>query len=118
MKRHLIVVGVVILLLAIAFSGCNELDNSNGNGNTPSEYDRFVGSWGRNGNLKFTFFSDGDCYYIGFDGHWELEGNLCIITLPFDEGGRFVYRYYFSDNYTTLKMKEYFEDDYVAYTKQ
>jgi hypothetical protein len=34
MNKHLIVFGLVILLLVVGFSGCNELDNSNGIGNT------------------------------------------------------------------------------------
>ena len=119
MKKHIIAIGIVILLLAVGLSGCNELDNSNGNGNTSSELDKFVGDWviEQQSNSYLTIFSDGTCSYYGSSGFWEIKDGRLVLDL-YSQGRTEVFSYYFSENNTKLHLKASYQEDYETYIKK
>ena len=73
MSKNLFVVAIVLVILLVGFTGCEELSDV-----VPSEEDRFIGYWeNKTGIFTITFFSDGECQYHGMDYLWEIkEGKL------------------------------------------
>ena len=53
MKRHLIVIGIVIILLAVGLSGCSE------NSIEDDIENKILGSWERNDDTIWTFYGNG-----------------------------------------------------------
>ena len=104
MKKHLILIGATVLLLAVGLSGCNELNSS------PSEEDRFVGIWKTDNSMALidlgeviTFYSDGNASLSEFEGYWEVKGEKLIIEIP-DKKVKGKYDYIFSNNDDTLEI--------------
>ena len=74
MNKHLIVIGVVILLLAVGFSGCVR---QSGTGLPPKE--RFYGTWlNSNENVTITFFSNNT--FILIKGNETVENTWAYNT--------------------------------------
>ena len=104
MNKKQIVIGIVIILLIVGLSGCDEISNP-----LISDKDKLVGTWEK--ELGYTnnivFFSDGDCSISGFSGTWEIKDEKLVI----DAEGRLglvkgVFEYYFSNNDNTLHLKD------------
>ncbi len=100
---------LVVVLLVVGLSGCEELNIGSGN----SEETRFVGTWKTTShdsyypisgfeNVTYIFFSDGTASYstsgVDFPGTWELKDGKLVAILGMYE----VYDYYFSENDTKL----------------
>lgn len=93
MNKHLLTVGIAVLLICVGLSGCfDELGTqSDGESNTA---DRFVGTWdAKNENMYhvlggvgvITFFSDGTFTTNTFlSGIWELKDGKLFITITIE----------------------------------
>ena len=106
MKKHLIVIGTAVLLLAVWLNGCNEINTS------PSEEDRFVGTWKNEDGRTIVFFANGTGSDSTFGSvHWKIKDNLLVRELD-----NTIYtleeEYKFSDNDKTLTLAN------MVYTKQ
>jgi len=116
MKKHLIVVGTAVLLLAVGLSGCEEINH------LPSEEDRFVGTWKDEHGATITFFSDGEgSMETGFV--WEIKDSKTdnIIVIETQISGvlaHLIYYYQFSDGDTTLTLTGLKLGTTQIYTKQ
>ena len=90
MKKQLVIVGIVVLLLVVGLSGCNEIGN-----HLSSEEDRFIGTWKQDKDfipIGFTLFSDGTGSWQGVSATWELkEGKFTI----YFSGAYIIYNYDF-----------------------
>lgn len=109
MKKHLNVIGITLMLLAVGLSGCTETDDTA----------KFVGIWERietNGDIaSFTFFSNGT-YNLNdeISGKYEIiDGKLItyVSEIPYEN------EYYFSDNDTKLHLTYPGIEHTVVYTK-
>ena len=109
MKKHLIVIGTVVLLLVVGLSGCNEINLFSGD-------DRFVGTWKSNGST-ITFFSDGTGSELSMSFQWEIKDNKLVREM-FQGEASIVYDYQFSDNDTTLTLTAVGGGIPRTYTKQ
>jgi len=70
MNKHLIVLGIVIVLLAVGLSGClgNEL----------------VGTWERDTGKRLTFFDDGTAHWNNQDYCYKVEDGIITMCLGCD----------------------------------
>lgn len=117
MSKKILVVGILLVLVAVGLSGCNEsLPSSNIDS-------KLVGTWVYNTygvDLVITFFSDGkfNDEYL-FSGEYEIKDEKLVISSVID-GTEFsrVYDYYFTENNTKLHLTEVGMDDTTIYTKQ
>jgi len=112
MNKHLIVIGVVIILLAVAFSGCNEI----------SSEEKLVGIWGTNSifairdlGYRLTFYSNGTGlinYNISIN--WEIKGDKLIIEkLP--EGNKTSYKFYMTKPDEFYRLNILIDNMYLEY---
>ena len=108
MKKHLIVIGMTLVLLTVVFSGCEETDNPSG-----SEKDRFVGTWYLTTGGTLILFSDGTYTAISDDGggsisgEWELKDNKLVLTTTSEEKTETsVSNYSFSDDDKTIHITD------------
>jgi len=112
--KKLLVLCSIILLFAVAFSGCTEFDTQ-----TSTNGDKFIGAWqetatgntgvySRDGTYVFTYANCGECQYTGT---WELVNGRLIIIYP-DEGLSYTFDYYFENNDGTLYKRLVGEDHY------
>ncbi len=127
MKKHILIVGIMLVLFVFILSGCTSDqtttdDESNGGANgggngteTTDDPTKFYGTWieedvpGSNGEtrtIRHTFSSDGTYTFeilerdISDTGTWVLEdGQLTTNTNSVN-----IYTYSFSDNDTTLTL--------------
>jgi len=113
MKKQLVTTGFIFLLISlIILSGCIGEEN-----NTPSELERFIGTWGETygteivGNV--TFHEDGTGTAYSSDNFPEAfnynisDGKITVTQSGSEEPT--TYDYFFSDNYNTLNIKSIFE---------
>jgi len=100
MKKHLIVIGTAVLLLAVGLSGCNELSNPL----TGNDDSRFVGTWKTENGGVVIFFSDGTGSQTSMSFQWEIKDNKLVWGWEISQGISIVYDYQFSDNDTTLTL--------------
>jgi hypothetical protein len=101
MKNQIILLGMVILLICIELSGCNEINNS-----IPSEEDRFVGTWKHETGINdeiITFFSNGTGLLAGDPTTWEIKDGNVVIYL-FEGEMTLTYDYSFSDDDNELTL--------------
>ena len=73
MKKQFVIVGIIVLLICVGLSGCNESSQS-------SEKSRFVGTWRTDSQYsafaflqEVTFFSDGTISFAGQGGVYEIK---------------------------------------------
>ena len=104
MNNHLIILGIVVLLICVGLSGCNEIINNN-----PDRV-KFIGSWQGTGmsylNL-YTFEEDGTLIWQSIvAGTWSVKdgGRLELYASGSGGSGTLVYNYIFSDNDNTLTL--------------
>ena len=126
MNKHLIVIGIVVLLLAVGLSGCNENISQ-------SDEDRIVGTWISTENFgddytlttKIIFLSDKTFTSIMFvtdddiiegGGTWNIVDNKLVAHATSPEPRTRVSDYSFSDNYNKLMIT--FKGVAETYTRQ
>jgi hypothetical protein len=111
MNKHLIVIGIIILLLAVGLSGCTDTQSS--------DIDKLIGTWFDEETeiISITFFSDGNCDYGGINSTWELkDGEIVIEFLNQDYIKTF--DYIFSDNSNKLTLIQSGGDEGLIFTRQ
>jgi len=122
MNKHLIVIGVVILLLAVGLSGCSEIEENQFSGTWTGFVEIEINSGGiLLGVSELTFSGDNVHCAIStkidssitevaaFEGIYKTEGTTLIIT--FSEDSAFTFTYRFEGNETV-----YLDDS--KFTKQ
>jgi len=115
MNKHLIVSGIVVLLICVGLSGCNEQQKSD-------DTSKFLGAWEviKHFNpdntliVTFTFYNNdtaktvsnytmGDIQIQWFN--YEIDnGGLCLTPQGLSESYAICYGYDFSNNYMTLTL--------------
>jgi len=128
MKKQLVLVGIVVLLVCVGLSGCNEIKQNN----TPITDNRIIGTWvnaskdvnGDNYTLTMSFDTDG--YWsqelstkygnTRIDGNWVIDTQHNKLTVT-----RGDYKdestYAFIDN-NTLRLTPFTSGSSMIFTKQ
>lgn len=107
MNKQLIIVGIVVLLVTVGLSGCNQTNNQATN-SLNAEKNKFVGTWTElvNGvNLTEIYFSDGtfiQTYVLDGSGTYDIKDGKLILT--YGNGNSIARSYSFSDNDKTLTV--------------
>jgi len=107
MKKQLMIVGIIVILLAVGLSGCNEDNNT-----VQSDEEKIIGTWVYEGSNdlhtdSFIFYNNGSVYCIY---HWpgstilEYQWNGYTIVENKLKIGESVYEYAFSNNDNTLTI--------------
>jgi hypothetical protein len=112
MNKHLIVIGMTLMLLAVGLSGCNEISNPL----TGNDDNRFVGTWKSNGST-ITFFSDGEGSQYSLSFQWEIKDDKLVLEYQI-AGSSTVYTYQFSNNDKSLTLTDVSIGTPRTYTKQ
>jgi hypothetical protein len=106
MKKQLLILGIVVLLVCVGLSGCNEVSDT-----LNPEKNKFVGTWSTQQPTgmpsTMIFYADGTTPNIGggIGGTWELkEGNLLCSGTISGSTVNYVYTYSFSNNEQTLTL--------------
>jgi hypothetical protein len=103
MKKQLVIIGIVVILVCIGFTGCDENNNT-----TNDEKNKFIGTWQNTTQevtLTMNLFSDGNCSLYGVNGTWDLRDGKFIFVLLSDTGPlTYTYNYVFSNNDRTLSI--------------
>jgi len=109
MNKHLITLGIAILLICVGLSGC--LDGES----------KFVGTWSY-GAAKDTrtFYSDGKYVVSDYDGTWELKDEKLhvIFSMPMLGEISKTYNYAFSNNDNTLTLTEIKSGETRVFSRQ
>ena len=114
MNKHLIVIGMTLLLLVVGLSGCNESSND-------VEKNKFLGTWiSEHGwyNYTINFSSDGKYEshnHIWGDGTYEVKGGKLNLNMD-NSNVVFTIDYMFSNNETFTLLYE--SGDSLLFTKQ
>jgi len=123
--KNIIVVGIILLLLVVSLSGCNEPDNS-----FKSDEDRVIGTWfisefyeNSTRTVTYIFSPDKSYEVIGtfnnhtesFNGTWKIEDNYLVVTI---EGETLTGNYQFSNNYKTLTITDTVSNYSTVLTKK
>lgn len=99
MKNNIVIIGILIILTFVGFSGCFGEESN-------SELNKFIGTW-KHGTLKdggtIIFYSDGNCNYNFDSAKWELKNNKLIINLT-DLRITLTFNYTFLDNNQILEL--------------
>ena len=115
MKKHLIVIGMVVLLLAVGLSGCVD------------EKSRFIGSWEMKilseNVTMYTFNSDGTCemFSIHGNGTYKIkDGKLFInvIEAKYFSEDELIYEYHFYNDGDKLILEGLGVGDLTLYKKE
>lgn len=101
MKKQIVIFAIVILLIAVGFTGCFDSENE-----SIKELKKFVGRW-KHGTLPsvgtITFFSNGTCFYLYDFAEWKIEnGKLLIDLLYMDRTLKFDYEFLDDDQILIL----------------
>ncbi|UCD14648.1 MAG: hypothetical protein JSW60_04300 [Thermoplasmatales archaeon] len=119
MSKHLLIIGIAVLLLAVGLSGCNTRLHTERNID-----DRFVGIWEGEDELGYAvsinFSSDGGFSTIyGERGKYEIKDEgLFMTVMTGDLKAVQIYEYVFSDNNNTLLLNELGINRSIVYTRQ
>jgi hypothetical protein len=122
-KKQIIILGILVILFSVGFSGCNqEIKPLN------AEETKFVGTWVTDDDNalldlgKNVVFSSNRMVtsQSGLAGTYEIdEGNYLIVNIT--KGGtktQYIFDYEFSNNGTTLKVLSQNTARMYTYTKQ
>ena len=125
MKKHLIVIEIVVLLLVVGLSGCNESNNS-----FKSDEDRIIGTWviselyeGSTRTITYIFLPDKTYEVIGtykedtesYNGTWKILDYKLVVTI---EGRTQTGNYNFSNDDKTLTITDNMSNTTTVLTKQ
>ena len=109
MKKQLIIIGIIVLLIAVGLSGCNEVNQSN-------DKSKFIGTWYKSNNLVMNLLSDGTCSYLAQSGTLDVKDGKLVLELS--SGYNPSFNYTFSDSDLTLKITSTLDGLTVVYTKR
>jgi hypothetical protein len=109
MKKHLVIIGIVVLFMTVGLSGCNQVNNTL----TP-EKNRFVGTWMNTSTSGTTntiiFYSNGtfSAPLLQWNGNWDVKDNKLVTKAIGTNGSEniFEYTYVFSNNNSTLTITD------------
>jgi len=119
MNKHLIVIGMTLMLLVVGLCGCNEISNP-----LTSEEDRLVGSWREQISKGIIIlFSDGTLLMsatgLSVSGEWEVKDGKFFMTMTFEETTQSsAWDYSFSDDDNTLYLTDLETDITSIYKRQ
>jgi len=127
MKKHIIVVGIILMLVSVGLCGCNEEKLQNGENNEiDSAYEKLIGTWKLTYDEEYmlTFYEDGK-FEQGEHilGNWSLSNGKLIMdaidNTTEDHPSEFtiIFDYYFSDNNQKLTIT-IITGQSMTYTKQ
>jgi len=127
MKKQLMIVGIIVILLIVSLSGCNE---KNDNNTVQSDEEKIIGTWTFSGKYKNNtlnasyIFSSNKTFqvitsYIDIvatqNGTWNITDNKLFIIL---KGQNTITNYYaFSNDNTRLTLTNS-TGNIVVFTKQ
>ena len=126
MRKQLIIIGIVVVLLVVGLSGCNETSEQDKDSLTDQE--KIVGKWKffTGEGSEYNFYANGSYiksndeidYYE--NGTYELQDGKLIISTYFYENysSETVYDYWFSHNDNRLTIREEGSDADEPYEKQ
>ena len=125
MNKHLIVIGIIMMLLVVWLSGCTE--ENNGGNNQANIENKFVGTWNTtstNWIPTFIFTNDGKLIYVFENGNeleftYEVDENQ--ITVKPVQGNTHpegTWNYSFSNDDKTLTINNVSGGTTGVYTKQ
>lgn len=106
MEKKLIILGIILIIITVGFSGCTEKDNTDTENNVQGN-NRFVGTWkdDRLSDAIFIFLSDGSGMWAGDTMLWVANDTKLEITITSPESEiKNIYDYNFSNNYQTLTL--------------
>jgi len=111
MKKQLIIIGIIVILLSVGLSGCNE-------NTSKSDEEKIIGTWTNrdmhDGSIEsnsYIFYSNKTFKVIGsyesevlnINGTWNITDNKLVMTA---EGETKTADYKFSDNNKTLTLTD------------
>jgi hypothetical protein len=99
MKKQLMIAGIILILLTVGLSGCNE--------KTKKDSELIVGNWKDSEfqNRSFTFLSNRTGSWAGTSMIWKIEDGKLLITLQISGSEpEYIYEYSFSDNNKSLTL--------------
>ncbi len=123
MNKHLIVLGMAVLLICVGLSGCTNEDKSQDGTDASNDLAKFVGTWKSiERDREYTFYSNSSYLlstteYGGVStsrGTYEVKDER--LTLHGLAVGPFMYS--FSNNDNTLTLTDVDDGDSEVYTKQ
>ncbi len=85
MIKKIIMFGIVVLLICIGLSGCNEQDN---NEDIQKIANKFIGKWFEEGknNQYMHFFRNGTVKDTEHVGTWTLTKDILTLNIPTESG--------------------------------
>ena len=110
-KKQLIFIGILVIVVSVGLSGCNEANN----GLNP-EKNKFVGTWYKSNYIVMKLNLDGTCSYLAQSGTWEVKEGKLLLTLS--SGYNPSFHYIFSDSDLTLKLTSTLDGSTAVYTKR
>jgi len=111
MKKQLIIIGIIVLILSVGLSGCNQVANT-----LNPDKNKFIGTWHfryEQFNSSVTFLSDGTFSASDMSitfaptGSWDIKDNKLVIDWIITGSGQMVkiiYDYFFSDNNNNVTL--------------
>ena len=113
MNKHLVVLGMAVLLLIVGLSGCEQVG-------IQSEENRFAGTWKTDSLYDtLTLRSEGTCKKFTYDGTWSIkDGKFTLIYTARTNPQTYIYEYSFSNNNNTLTLTNIDTGTPLVYTKQ
>ena len=118
MKKHFLLLGSLILLMILIFSGCTQEDDSN-----KDEMARFIGTWQNvDSEIDIHIFYEGGICKYGVPDVALITGtytvNNGIVTLNLENGAIYPYDFVFSENDTKLSLTHTQQGHTTVYVKQ
>src|SRR4030042_6486385 len=100
MKKQLMIVCIIVILLTVELSGCNEGSNT-----INLEKHKFVGTWQNTTMINpMILFSDGTGSMISTNVTWYLKDGDLVIKPLLDLSVTWIYNYLFTNNDRTLSL--------------
>ena len=113
MKKQIVILGIIVILIFVGFSGCFGNENK-------SEEDKFVGTW-NHGTLPtgrpLIFKSNGNCNFLGEQAMWEVKDEKLVVNYTNFEN-EIIFDYEFLDDNKVLILTETISGQVDDYKKQ
>ncbi len=102
MKKHLVALGILVLLCSGWLSGCNEPNALE----PQTEKEKFIGTWkNTSAYLTMELSSDGTCSFWGYTGTWDIQdGKLVLAVSNVGVPFTYTYVYLFFENNKIVKL--------------
>jgi len=106
MKKQIMIVGIIVILLTVGLSGCNNT--------TISDEERIIGTWdvsmtSQGMNIRedrWEFHSDHTYETARSNGTWKITNNKLILTYTTQTQSTKTMDYVFSNNYNTITLTD------------